>query len=122
MSCSKSRLTLCPPTSYHSPHSLQWGTSVSKASDVSSRLPSTALGCQSGYVRPQYLNIALSSYKRMFKILFSQACADKLSLEMEEFGFPPVFPTEGGRESDHEEERSFSDPTKRVKKVGMALR
>ena len=41
---------------------------------------------------------------------------------MEEFGFPPVFPTEGGEESDHEEEeRTFSDPTKRVKKVGMAL-
>ena len=40
---------------------------------------------------------------------------------MEEFGFPPVFPTEDGEESDHEEERTFSDPTKRVKKVGVAL-
>ena len=50
-------------------------------------------------------------------ILFSQASADKLSLEMQEFGFPPVFPSENGVENDSEEE--IADPTKRVKKVGM---
>ena len=51
-------------------------------------------------------------------ILSSQASADKLSLEMQEFGFPPVFPNENGEESDDEEE--IADPTKRAKKVGMS--
>ena len=51
-------------------------------------------------------------------ILFSQASADKLSLEMQEFGFPPVFPNENGEESNDEEE--IADPTKRAKKVGVS--
>ena len=51
-------------------------------------------------------------------ILSSQTGADKLSLEMQEFGFPPVFPNENGEEKDDEEE--IADPTKRAKKVGVS--
>jgi len=46
------------------------------------------------------------------------ACADKLSFEMKEFGFPPVFPHEGREEGkENEEEAVPSDPTKRTKKM-----
>ena len=51
-------------------------------------------------------------------ILFSQASADKLSLEMQKFGFPPVFPNENEEKSNDEEE--IADPTKRAKKVGVS--
>ena len=47
-----------------------------------------------------------------------QACADKLKNELEQFGFPPVFP--GDVEERKEEEKEIpdpADPTKRTKKV-----
>lgn len=51
--------------------------------------------------------------------ILSQACADKLSREMKDFGFPPVFPHERAEEGE-EEEAVPTDPTKRAKKVGVA--
>ena len=98
---------------------MQLGTSVSRASGVSFHLHFTALGCQSEYDTTTLVNS--SSLK--FAILSSQASADKLSLEMEEFGFPPVFPSENGGESENgvenDNEEEIADPTKRAKKVGM---
>lgn len=54
--------------------------------------------------------------------MLSQACADKLSREMKDFGFPPVFPHERAEEGEEgeEEEAVPTDPTKRAKKVGVA--
>ena len=46
-----------------------------------------------------------------------QACADKLTNELKEFGFPPVFPREEVKEEE-EESPDLCDPTKRPKKVG----
>jgi len=53
--------------------------------------------------------------------ILSQACADKLSREMKDFGFPPIFPHERAEEGEEgEEEEAFpTDPTKRAKKVGV---
>ena len=50
---------------------------------------------------------------------YYQACADKLLNEMEEFGFPPVFPQDSEEKEEEKEQESpdLCDPTKRAKKV-----
>ena len=51
----------------------------------------------------------------------AQACADKLKLEMEEYGFPPDFPREKDRGEVVESKIDPADPTKRLKKVDSFL-
>ena len=46
-----------------------------------------------------------------------QACADKLKNELEQFGFPPVFPGDVEERKEEEESPDPADPTKRAKKV-----
>ena len=46
-----------------------------------------------------------------------QACADKLKNELEQFGFPPVFPGDVEEREEEEESPDPADPTKRAKKV-----
>ena len=46
-----------------------------------------------------------------------QANADKLTYEMDTYGFPPVFPNKAEEDSLMEEVSDPADPTKRVKKV-----
>ena len=50
--------------------------------------------------------------------LFSQAGADKLTWEMADFGFPPVFPIEVEEEKEEVTEVVIKDKTK-GKKVGF---
>ena len=49
--------------------------------------------------------------------LLVQACADKLKNELEQFGFPPVFPGDVEEREEEEESPDPADPTKRAKKV-----
>ena len=46
-----------------------------------------------------------------------QACADKLKNELQQYGFPPVFPREVEEKEEEQESPDPADPTKRAKKV-----
>ncbi|CAI8050231.1 Leucine--tRNA ligase, cytoplasmic [Geodia barretti] len=46
-----------------------------------------------------------------------KACADKLKNELEQFGFPPVFPGDVEEREEEEESPDPADPTKRAKKT-----
>lgn len=65
----------------------------------------------------------------MLKFLFSKAAADKLKREMEEFGFPPKFPTDTNEDNEEEKaaattnesESSKVDNKSKSKKVYLIL-
>ena len=52
--------------------------------------------------------------------LLYKACADKLKMEMSDYGFPPVFPKEVKEEKPQDSEPVIKDPAK-GKKVSKIL-
>ncbi len=62
-----------------------------------------------------------SKHKREIEVLLFdvQACSDKLLREMEDFGCPPVFPTEVVQKKEEKEEPTIKDKAKGKKVNGL---
>ena len=66
-------------------------------------------------------NIPISSLQNLY--LPTQACADKLKREMEDFGFPPNFPTEPEEKEEEEKaEAGVIQDKAKGKKVSLLIR